>query len=173
MVYSRSDKSAQYFVADEFSEITGVDICVAESAEALVREADIVTLITSATEPIVSSSWWKPGTHINAVGSHARGIRELDTATVQMAKVICDQKQACLNEAGDIQIPVEEGVYSSDDIHGELGSVINGTIAGRENDEEITLFKSVGLAIQDISCASLVYEQAKEQGVGLEFDFTR
>ena len=90
-----------------------------------------------------------------------------------MAKVICDQKQACLNEAGDIQIPVEEGVYSSDDIHGELGSVINGTITGRENDEEIALFKSVGLAIQDISCASLVYEQAKEQGVGLEFDFTR
>ena len=172
-VYSRSDKSAQHFFADEFSEITGVDICVAESAEALVREADIVTLITSATEPIVSSSWWKPGTHINGVGSHARGIRELDTATLQMAKVICDQKQACLNEAGDIQIPVEEGVYSSDDIHGELGSVINGTITGRENDEEITLFKSVGLAIQDISCASLVYEQAKEQGVGLEFDFTR
>ena len=97
---------------------------------------------------------------------------ELDTATLQMGKVICDQKQACLNEAGDIQIPVEEGVYSSDDIHGELGSVINGTITGRENDEEITLFKSVGLAIQDISCASLVYEQAKEQGIGLEFDFT-
>ncbi len=79
-----------------------------------------------------------------------------------MAKVICDQKQACLNEAGDIQIPVEEGVYSSDDIHSELGSIINGTISGRENDEEITFFKSVGLAIQDISCASLVYEQAKE-----------
>ena len=138
-----------------------------------VREADIVTLTTGATEPIVSSFWWKSWTHINGVGSHARGIRELDTATVQMAKVICDQKQACLNEAGDIQIPVGEGVYSSDDIHGELGSVINGTISGRENDEEITLFKSVGLAIQDISCASLVYEQAKEQGVGIEFDFTQ
>jgi ornithine cyclodeaminase len=89
-----------------------------------------------------------------------------------MAKVICDQRQACLNEAGDIQIPVEEGVYHSDDIHGDLGSVINGKITGRENDEEITLFKSVGLAIQDISCASLVYEQAKEQGIGLGFDFT-
>jgi ornithine cyclodeaminase/alanine dehydrogenase-like protein (mu-crystallin family) len=172
LIYSRSDKSAQRSFADEFSEITGVDISLAESAESLVRESDIVTLITSATEPIVNSSWWKPGTHINGVGSHAPGIRELDTATVQMAKVICDQTQACLNEAGDIQIPVEEGVYRSDDIHGDLGSVINGKIAGRQNDEEITLFKSVGLAIQDISCASLVYEQAKEQGVGLEFDFT-
>ena len=171
LIYSRSDKSAQRSFADEFSEITGVDISLAESAESLVRESDIVTLITSATEPIVNSSWWKPGTHINGVGSHAPGIRELDTATVQMAKVICDQKQACLNEAGDIQIPVEEGVYHSDDIHGDLGSVINGKITGRENDEEITLFKSVGLAIQDISCASLVYEQAKEQGIGLEFDF--
>ncbi|GIT18598.1 MAG: hypothetical protein CM1200mP39_14040 [Dehalococcoidia bacterium] len=65
----------------EFSEITGVDISLAESAESLVRESDIVTLITSATEPIVNSSWWKPGTHINGVGSHAPGIRELDTAT--------------------------------------------------------------------------------------------
>jgi ornithine cyclodeaminase len=79
--------------------------------------------------------------------------------------------QACLNEAGDIQIPIEEGVYSADKIHGSLGDVINSTIPGRENAEEITLFKSVGLAIQDISCASLVYNEAKTQSVGLEFDF--
>jgi ornithine cyclodeaminase len=89
-----------------------------------------------------------------------------------MSKVVCDQKQACLNEAGDIQIPIDEGVYSADDIHAELGEVVNGTIAGRESDDEITLFKSVGLAIQDISCASLVYDQAKAQGVGIEFDFS-
>ena len=89
-----------------------------------------------------------------------------------MAKVICDQKEACLNEAGDIRIPISEGQYSADDIHGDLGAVVNGTIPGRSGDEEITLFKSVGLAIQDISCASLVYEQAKAQGVGLEFDFS-
>ena len=172
LVYSRNNPDQRQAFAEEFTQLAGVNVQVAESAEGLVRESDIVTLITSATEPIVDGSWWKPGTHINAIGSHAVGVRELDTATIKMSKVVCDQKQACLNEAGDIQIPIEEGVYSADDIHGELGEVINGTIAGRESDEEITLFKSVGLAIQDISCASLVYDQAKEQGVGLEFDFS-
>ena len=115
----------------EFSEATGVDVRLADSAEALVRESDIVTLITSAVEPIVDGSWWKPGTHINAIGSHAVGVRELDSATIVKSKVVCDQVQACLNEAGDIQIPIEEGVYSAEDIHGSLGDVINGTIPGR------------------------------------------
>ncbi len=171
LVYSRSDAAARQAFADEFSEVTGVDVRVSDSAEGLVRESDIVTLITSAAEPIVDGSWWKPGTHINAIGSHAIGVRELDSATVVKSKVVCDQVKACLNEAGDIQIPIEERVYSADDIHGSLGDVVNGAIAGRENDEEITLFKSVGLAIQDISCAALVYDQAKAQGVGVEFDF--
>jgi len=171
LVYSRSNEDAKKAFAEEFSSATGVSVEVADSAEGLVRESDIVTLITSAVEPIVDGSWWKPGTHINAIGSHAVGVRELDSATIVKSKVVCDQVQACLNEAGDIQIPIEEGVYSADDIHGSIGEVINGTLSGRETDDEITLFKSVGLAVQDISCASLVYDQAKAQGVGLEFDF--
>jgi alanine dehydrogenase len=171
LVYSRSDDAAKQAFAEEFSSTTGVSVRVADSAEGLVRESDIVTIITSATEPVVDGSWWKPGTHINAIGSHAVGVRELDSATIVKSKVVCDQVQACLNEAGDIQIPIEEGVYSADKIHGSIGEVINGTLPGRENDEEITLFKSVGLAVQDISCASLVYDQAMAQGVGLEFDF--
>jgi len=171
LVYSRSDSDAKQAFAEEFSSITGISVQVAESAEGLVRESDIVTIITSAVEPVVDGSWWKPGTHINAIGSHAVGVREMDSATIVKSKVVCDQVQACLNEAGDIQIPIEEGVYSADKIHGSIGEVINGTLPGRENDEEITLFKSVGLAVQDISCASLVYDQAVAQGVGLEFDF--
>jgi len=171
LVYSRSDDAAKQAFAQEFASATGIEVRVADSAEGLVRESDIVTLITSAVEPVVDGSWWKPGTHINAIGSHASGVRELDSATVVKSKIICDQVQACLNEAGDIQIPIEEGVLSAGDIHGSIGEVINGTLPGRENDEEITLFKSVGLAVQDISCAALVYEQAKDQGVGLEFDF--
>lgn len=171
LVYSRSDDAAKQAFAEEFASATGIEVRVADSAEGLVRESDIVTLITSSVEPMVDGSWWKPGTHINAIGSHAAGVRELDSATVVKSKIICDQVQACLNEAGDIQIPIEEGVLSAGDIHGSIGEVINGTLPGRENDEEITLFKSVGLAVQDISCAALVYEQAKDQGVGLEFDF--
>ncbi len=165
-----SDDSRREFADSLVAEI-GVEVRLAASGEELCRESDIVALATTAAKPIVQADWWKPGAHINAIGSHAPGVRELDTATIVRAKVVADQKQACLNEAGDIQIPIEEGAYSPDDIHGDLGDVVNGTIVGRENEEEITLFKSVGLAIQDISCASLVYDQAKAQGVGVEFDF--
>ena len=172
-VYSRNDDIAKGAFAEEFTQITGLDVQVADSAEGLVRESDVVTLITSATEPIVEAGWWKPGTHINAIGSHAVGVRELDSGTIIKSKVICDQIQACLNEAGDIQIPIEEGVFSPNDIYGSIGEVVNQKIPGRESDDEITLFKSVGLAVQDIACASLVYEQAVAQGVGLEFDFSQ
>ena len=172
-VYSRNDDIAKGAFAEEFTQITGLDVQLADSAEELVRESDVVTLITSATEPIVEAGWWKPGTHINAIGSHAVGVRELDSGTIIKSKVICDQIQACLNEAGDIQIPIEEGVFSPNDIYGSIGEVVNQKIPGRESDDEITLFKSVGLAVQDIACASLVYEQAVAQGVGLEFDFSQ
>ncbi|MEX0761125.1 MAG: ornithine cyclodeaminase family protein, partial [Dehalococcoidia bacterium] len=149
------DDKRQAF-AESLTKDTGVQVKQASSMEEVCRESDIVALATTAANPIVKGEWWKPGAHINAVGSHAPGVRELDTATVQRARVICDQKQACLNEAGDLQIPIEAGEYSPDDIRGDLGQVINGSTRGRESDDEVTLFKSVGLAIQDISCARLV-----------------
>ena len=157
--------------AESLTEETGVEVRLAGSTQELLAESDIVALATTAPNPIVEAGWWKSGTHINSVGSHAPGVRELDTASIKRAKVICDQKQACLIEAGDIMIPIQEGAYSPDDIHGELGDVINGDTTGRENDEEVTLFKSVGLAIQDLSCARLVYDLAVENGVGTEFEF--
>ncbi|MCH8223987.1 MAG: ornithine cyclodeaminase family protein [Chloroflexi bacterium] len=165
-------ESVQAF-ADGLAEATGVTMEVASSTAGALSDADVVALATTAAEPIVDGAWFKPGAHINAIGSHAPGVRELDTATLLRAKVVCDTKVACLNEAGDIQIPIEAGEYSADQIHGDLGDVVNGTIAGRESDDEITLFKSVGLAIQDISCAALVYKKAKEAGAGIEFDFSR
>lgn len=158
--------------AEELSESTGVTVRLVASTEEVLANSDVVALATTAANPIVKAEWWKEGAHINAIGSHAPGVRELDTATIVKSKVVCDQKEACLAEAGDIQIPIEEGAYSPDRIHGDLGAVVNGTIRGRENDSEITLFKSVGLAIQDISCAALVYQQAVEQGVGTEFAFS-
>jgi ornithine cyclodeaminase/alanine dehydrogenase len=158
--------------AEELTQATGVKVKLTASTEEVLRNADVVALATTAAKPIVKAEWWKKGAHINAIGSHAPGVRELDTATVVKSKVICDQKAACLAEAGDIQIPIEEGAYSADKIHGDLGAVINGTVKGRVNDSEITLFKSVGLAIQDLSCAALVYQQAVKQGVGTEFKFS-
>ena len=172
LTFSLDDQASRQEFADWVAEQTGLDTQLAESGEALCREADIVALATTAANPIVSADWWKPGAHINAIGSHAPGVRELDTASIQRARIICDQLEACMTEAGDLQIPVEDGDYAWSSVVGNLGDVVNGDTAGRTSDEEVTLFKSVGLAIQDISCAALVYREAAANGIGQEFDFS-
>ena len=172
LTFSLDDEESRREFADWVAEQTGLDAQLAESGEALCRESDIVALATTAANPIVSADWWKPGAHINAIGSHAPGVRELDTATIQQARIICDQLEACKAEAGDLQIPVENGDYSWSDIAGNLGDVVNGTTPGRTSDTEITLFKSVGLAIQDISCATLVYQEAQANNIGQQFNFS-
>ncbi len=171
LVYSVDPPERLREFADGLRSETGVAVDVASSVREVAESADVVCLATTAAEPIVEGDWFRRGTHINAIGSHAPGVRELDTSTLQRSKVICDTKTACLNEAGDLQIPIEAGEYSPDSIHGDLGDVVNGKVAGRESDEEITLFKSVGLAVQDLSCAALVYRKAREAGVGTEFQF--
>ncbi|MBA4405989.1 ornithine cyclodeaminase family protein [bacterium] len=152
-------------------EIIKCEIVLADNAKDAVSGADIVTLITSAKDPIIDGDWIKPGTHINGAGSHAPAMRELDTKTVIKSKIICDLIDACKPEAGDFIIPVQEGKWSWDKVHGSLGDVITNKITGRENDEEITLFKSVGLAIQDLSTAFHVYNKALEMKVGTDFSF--
>ncbi len=150
---------------------TGVTVEIYDDPAKAVGEADVVTLATSAKDPIINVDWLKPGTHINGVGSHAPMMREIDEATVCKAKIVCDQVSACQAEAGDFMIPANEGKWSWDQVRGSLGEVISGKITGRENDEEITIFKSVGLAIQDMSTARAVYEKALKDGSGTEFEF--
>lgn len=152
-------------------DIIQCEILLSDNPEKAVAESDIVTLITNAHEPIINADWIKPGTHINGVGSHAPAMRELDTRTVQISKVICDLVDACKQEAGDFIIPAEAGEWSWDQVHGSLGDVVTGKITGRENSNEITVFKSVGLAIQDMSAALHVYNRAVEMGVGTDFNF--
>jgi ornithine cyclodeaminase/alanine dehydrogenase len=172
LAYSIDPEDKKKTFAEGIKKDTGVEIRWAKTVEEVVREADVVALATTASKPIVEGSWWKAGAHINSIGSHAPGVRELDTATILRAKVVCDQRAACLAEAGDLQIPIEEKTWSADAIRGDLGDVINGKLKGRQSESELTLFKSVGLAIQDISCAALVYQQAKAQGVGQQFAFS-
>ncbi len=172
LTFSLDDDTSRREFADWVADQTGIETRLAESGEALCRESDIVALATTAANPIVSAEWWKPGAHINAIGSHAPGVRELDTATIQRSRIICDQLEACKAEAGDLQIPVEDGDYSWFDIAGNLGDVVNGTTPGRTSNTEITLFKSVGLAIQDISCATLVYNEAQANKIGQNFNFS-
>jgi ornithine cyclodeaminase/alanine dehydrogenase-like protein (mu-crystallin family) len=170
-LYSLDPPEKKEAFRDSLKEIIDCDIVIAEDAEQAVAESDVVTLITSAKDPIVQGSWFTPGTHINGVGSHAPAMREIDSDTVKKTKIVCDLVEACMAEAGDLMIPVEAGEWSWDQVHGSLGDVISGKIPARENDQEITLFKSVGLAIQDISTAFHVFNKAKEQGVGTDFNF--
>jgi len=171
VVFSVDPPEKQQAFADEIAQLTGVPAEVAADAPTAVEACDILTLATSAKDPIVDGAWLKPGTHINSIGSHAPAMRELDSVTVQKSKVICDLTSACQAEAGDFIIPAEQGEWSWDKVRGDLGQVVRGEIPGRQADDEITLFKSVGLAVQDMSTAYQVYQEALKQGVGQEFAF--
>ena len=149
----------------------GISFIRASSCEEAVRHADVLTLATSAREPIIDGDWLKPGCHINGIGSHAPDYAELDQKAVCKSRIICDNTDACMAEAGDFLIPMKQGHWSKDTIKGDLGGVITGKVKGRENKNEITLFKSVGLAIQDLSTAYAVYTKAIELKVGTLFSF--
>jgi ornithine cyclodeaminase/alanine dehydrogenase len=133
--------------------------------------ADVVATATTSPSPIFDGDDLNHGVHINGVGSHTPGARELDTRTVVRSKIVCDSVEACLVEAGDLLIPIKEGALKESDIHGGLADVISGRVPGRESDEEITLYKSVGLAFQDAVTALRTYERAKSEGLGMEFQF--
>ena len=172
LIFSLDPPEAQRTFADDAAEMLGIPVEVAQSGEDLVRSVDVLSLATTATTPIIDVDWVQPGLHINGIGSHAVGVREIDTATMVRSKLVCDNVDACLAEAGDVQIPIEEGAMTADDIYGEIGELITGAKPGRESDEEVTIFKSVGLSIQDISAAHYVYQRALEEGVGMEFAFS-
>ena len=171
ILYSIDPLEEREIFKQSLQDVIDGEIVLEEDPEKAVAEADIVTLITSAKDPVVEAGWIKPGAHINGVGSHTPAMREVDTQTVVMAKVVCDLTAACKTEAGDFIIPANAGEWSWDDVHGSLGDVVAGFVAGRENSEEITFFKSVGLAIQDVSTALHVYKRAVELGVGRDFEF--
>jgi alanine dehydrogenase len=171
LAYSIDPKDARKKFADRISAQTGLKVELADDPAAAVRQSDIVILATSASNPVVAGEWFKPGTHINGIGSHAPKMRELDTRTVQKSRIICDQTSACKAEAGDFIIPAEAGEWGWERVAGDLGEVIIGKVAGRTSAEEITLFKSVGLAVQDMSAARFVYNEAVKKGIGIEFQF--
>ena len=139
---------------------------VAESAEAVVCNSDLLVTVTTAKEPIVKLEWLKPGVHINAVGSHRPDLREIDGRTLARAKVVVDSREAIMAECGDILLALKEKSVGDNVIHGEIGEVLAGAKAGRSSADEITLYKSVGIAIQDVATAQLVYRKALERNVG-------
>ncbi len=131
-------------------------------------DCDIVVAATSSRTPLFDGGRLKPGTHLNGVGAHSPDAREFDALTMTRSRVIADHAPACLAEAGELIIPIKEGVFSESIILASLGEVIAGTKVGRRSPDDITLFKSVGLAVQDVATAARVFELAKARGVGVE-----
>jgi ornithine cyclodeaminase/alanine dehydrogenase len=167
-VYDISDEAADKFTK-EMSQKLNLDVIKVSSPDKIL-EADIICTASSSATPIFDGRKVKDGTHINGIGSHTPGARELDTEIIKRSKLVADSREACLKEAGDIMIPIKEGQISESHIYAELGEIVIRKKPGRENDKEITLFKSNGLAIQDTATAKLVYDKALVAGIGVNVE---
>jgi ornithine cyclodeaminase/alanine dehydrogenase len=160
------DRDRREHFCKEVSNELRIQISPVDNAEKAVRGSDIVITASTSKTPILNGDWLNEGTHVNAIGAHTPDARELDNTTMKRAKVIVDSREAALKEAGDFIIPISQGFITPDQIHAELGEVVTGKKAGRTNDLDITVFKSLGLAIQDISTASKVFDMATKKGLG-------
>jgi len=157
-------RAGQY--CERMSKKLKINVKEGEDPKDTLRGSDIVICASTSRVPVFSGEWLELGMHVNGVGSCTPETRELDTVSVRRSKVIVDSRDEVLNEAGDLIIPIAEKAISLEHIWGELGQVIIGKKKGRTSEQEITLFKSVGLAIQDVSTASVVYRKALEQNRG-------
>jgi len=154
------------------SEVAGAGdgrVRVTASAEEAVRGADVVVTATTAREPVVRREWLGAGTHVNAVGASIPTARELDTQTVADCALFCDSRESLRNEAGEYLLAVKEGAISGEDhVRGELGEVLAGTAAGRRSNDELTVFRSLGLAVEDLAAAEYAVAAARRMGIGTE-----
>jgi len=142
-----------------------------ESVEEALRDADVVCTVTSAAEPVVRGEWLKPGAHVNAVGACLPNMRELDGTTMARATLYVDRRESCENEAGDYLLAVGEGAIEAGHITAELGEVLAGDGPGRTSEDEITVFESLGLAVEDLASAEYLVGRAEAEGVGTTVDF--
>lgn len=165
--YSRQGPHRQAF-AERMARFLGVDVKSADSAEAAVRGADIVITATDSRNPVVRGEWLEPGVHLNAMGANRFEARELDDAVLRRcAFIAADSIEQAKMEAGDLVQPIEAGLLRWDQVR-ELSEVVAGKVKGRRTAEDVTLFKSLGLAIEDVAVASVVYERARKEGAGTE-----
>src|SRR5689334_2803742 len=134
--------------------------------EEAVRGADLIVTATSSQEPVINRDWISPGAHVNAIGTHSPNAREIDGATMAAARIFTDRRESALNEAGDYLLAAKDGLINADSIAGEIGELLVGTGAGRNSVDEITVFKSLGLAIEDVACGEFLYEKALDQNSG-------
>jgi len=145
---------------------------VASSAEEAVRGADVVVTATSSSQPVISRAWLAPGAHVNAVGASVPSARELDLETVVDGALFCDSRESLRNEAGEFRLALEQGAISGEDhVRAELGEVLAGMAPGRTGPDELTVFRSLGLAVEDLAAAVRAVARARELGIGTEVDW--
>lgn len=144
------------------------EVRVAETPAGAIEDADIIITATTSPTPLFDGRTVKPGVHVNAIGAFTPTTREVDSFLVQRARVVVDSRSGCLAEAGDLLIPIQEGIITTEHILGEIGEVALGKVMGRERDEEVTLFKSVGSAAFDVAVGMAVLRKAEQLGLGLE-----
>jgi alanine dehydrogenase len=149
---------------------TGLHVEAAGSAEEAVRGADVICTVTASPSPVLLGDWLAPGAHVNAVGASTPNARELDTAAVARARLYVDRRESTLAEAGDFLIPRRAGAILDDHIVAELGELVNGTAPGRGSRDEVTVFKSLGLAVEDAAAAHHIHALAVHHGVGTVVD---
>src|ERR1043166_3492091 len=137
-----------------------------QTNEDAVRGADIIVTATSSQQPVINKDWISAGAHVNAIGTHSPSSREVDTATMGVARIFVDRRESALNESGDYLLAAKEGVVTPDSILAEIGELLIGTKPGRNSESEITLFKSLGLAIEDVACADYLFKKATTNNTG-------
>jgi ornithine cyclodeaminase len=169
-IAGRAPSKARAFVS-ELSPKYGFRMEAAASAEEAVRGADVIVTATNSAEPVIRRAWVKPGAHINAVGSCSPRKRELDTETVVASTFFVDRRESALNEAGDYLIAASEGAVGPAHIRAELGELLIGEEPGRGSSEEITIFESQGIAVEDLATAQYLYRKALEKGAGTRVAF--
>jgi ornithine cyclodeaminase len=155
----------------EQADLPGAQVSAADTAQEAVRGADVVVTATNSREPVLAHAWLKPGAHVNAVGASTPQAREIDTATVAASALFCDSRESVRHEAGEFQLAVREGAITGEEhIRAELGEVLAGSAPGRRGDGELTLFRSLGIGVEDLAAAGIAVAAAREQGLGMEVE---
>lgn len=173
-IFSRNQERAKSFVERMRAEpaVFGAALRLVGSSDEAVAGADIITAVTTSKKPVFNGRLVKAGAHINGMGSYRPDMQELDGCIIQRAdKIFFDSQEAVLAESGDFIVPLKNGTITEEKFTGDIGKLIAGALRGRETAEEITIFKSVGIAVMDVVTASQIYQKAREQGIGQEFLF--
>ena len=171
-IYDADTNKANSFAAEMKGKgLITKDIRVASSAKEAVEHADIICTATTSTRPVFEDKDIRAGTHISAVGSYTPDMQEVPAETLQRAKIFVDSRSASLEEAGDLIQPIRAGLFDESWICGELGDLVSGKVGGRQSEEEITYFKSVGIAVQDAMAAQVALNNAHKMKIGTKVDF--